>query len=567
MKTSGLLILARLRMQTTWNAMRALGSHSNLKILVISVMATAIWAFLFFGFYDGFSYLNREVIMDFKAALVGVIFGVFFLSLLMLLLFSNGIIAYGSLFSAFETRYLFTQPLSAWHVYLYKLTETLLFSSWAFLFLGLPLIIAYGVSEGAPWYFYPGALIFFVAFALVPAALGGIFTLLIGRYFTHARRRVLILFGAIFLLILGIWFAGLADVMQRGFRGHGEAWIQGVLSKLRVTANPLLPSTWAAEGLLGLAAGDFRMATYRLWLLLTNGLFLGMIGAHLARKVYPAAYHRVQAQGRRRSRRRQRLVYRLIERGLFGVSPQMRMLIVKDAKTFLRDPVQWSQVLIFFGLLAVYFLNIRSFRYDTRSDFWNNFISIMNLTAMSLTLSTFTCRFIFPLLSLEGRKFWVLGLLPLERRKLLYSKFWFAFCGAFLLSEGLMLISDLMLAVSLHVALMHSLTVLMLCAGLSGLAVGMGAIYPDLQADNPAKIVSGFGGTLNLVLSLLFVVVIIALAGMPYHVGYMTERFLGFAVFGGNAVPAGLLIAAGVAAAATYVPLTLGRRAFERMEA
>ena len=33
----------------------------------------------------------------------------------------------------------------------------------------------------------------------------------------------------------------------------------------------------------------------------------------------------------------------------------------------------------------------------------------------ALILSTFTSRFIFPLLSLEGRNFWVLGLFPLRR--------------------------------------------------------------------------------------------------------------------------------------------------------
>ena len=59
---------------------------------------------------------------------------------------------------------------------------------------------------------------------------------------------------------------------------------------------------------------------------------------------------------------------------------------------------------------------------------------MLNLVATCLTLSTFTSRFIFPLLSLEGRKFWILGLLPIERKNLLYSKFWFAFIGAFVIS-------------------------------------------------------------------------------------------------------------------------------------
>ena len=36
----------------------------------------------------------------------------------------------------------------------------------------------------------------------------------------------------------------------------------------------------------------------------------------------------------------------------------IRLLLLKDLRTFCRDPAQWSQFLIFFGLLAFYFLNI-----------------------------------------------------------------------------------------------------------------------------------------------------------------------------------------------------------------
>ena len=38
-------------------------------------------------------------------------------------------------------------------------------------------------------------------------------------------------------------------------------------------------------------------------------------------------------------------------------------------------------------------------------------------------------RFIYPLISLEGRKFWILGLLPLKREQILWGKFAFAVTG------------------------------------------------------------------------------------------------------------------------------------------
>ena len=98
------------------------------------------------------------------------------------------------------------------------------------------------------------------------------------------------------------------------------------------------------------------------------------------------------------------------------LSPQMRLLIVKDLRLFRRDPVQWSQFMIFFGLLGLYFANIRRFSYDVNYTAWVNMISFLNLAVVGLILSTFTTRFIFPMLSLEGRRFWILGMLPVKPR-------------------------------------------------------------------------------------------------------------------------------------------------------
>jgi ABC-2 type transport system permease protein len=52
-------------------------------------------------------------------------------------------------------------------------------------------------------------------------------------------------------------------------------------------------------------------------------------------------------------------------------------------------------------------------------------------------------------------------------------------------------------------------------AALCGLAVGLGALFPNLREDNPSKIVSGFGGTLCLVISFIYIVVYVALIAVP----------------------------------------------------
>src|SRR5262249_34557905 len=155
---------------------------------------------------------------------------------------------------------------------------------------------------------------------------------------------------------------------------------------------------------------------------------------------------------------------------------------------------QWAQVLIFTGLLTVYFANIRNlFTHDIPLGYQNG-ISLLNLLATALLLCTYTGRFIFPMMSLEGRKFWILGLLPMERERLLWGKFAFAAAGGLVIAEFLVVLSDSMLGVPWLVLVLHVLTVAVLAVGLSGLSVGLSACLPNFRESDPSKIAVGFGG-------------------------------------------------------------------------
>src|SRR5262249_8806601 len=146
----------------------------------------------------------------------------------------------------------------------------------------------------------------------------------------------------------------------------------------------------------------------------------------------------------------------LFHRAFFFLPRTIRLLILKDLRTFRRDPAQWSQFLIFFGLLAFYFVNIRRLSYDVQNPYWRNLVRFLNLGVTALILSTFPSRFIFPMLSLEGRNFWVLGLLPLRREAILWGKFAFASGISLVATEFLVVLSDLMLRMSPGMIALHT---------------------------------------------------------------------------------------------------------------
>ena len=58
-------------------------------------------------------------------------------------------------------------------------------------------------------------------------------------------------------------------------------------------------------------------------------------------------------------------------------------------------------------------------------------------------------------------------------------------------------------------------TIFLLSIGLTGLAVGMGALYPNFKADSAARMASGPGAIFFMVVALLFVGGIVALESLP----------------------------------------------------
>jgi ABC-2 type transport system permease protein len=200
---------------------------------------------------------------------------------------------------------------------------------------------------------------------------------------------------------------------------------------------------------------------------------------------------------------------------LAWLSPDVRALVVKDTRMFWRDTTQWAQSLVLFGLLGVYILNLRHFAQQLGNPFWTHLVSYLNLGACSLNLATLTTRFVYPQFSLEGRRLWIVGLAPLGLDRVVKTKFWLAACLSLSVTLGLILLSCHMLEMEWHRTLRFALSVTFMTFTLTGLAVGLGVLYPNFKEDNPSKIVSGFGGTFCLVLSFLYIlasVILLALA-------------------------------------------------------
>jgi ABC-2 type transport system permease protein len=253
-----------------------------------------------------------------------------------------------------------------------------------------------------------------------------------------------------------------------------------------------------------------------------------------------------------------------VDAGLRWLWEPYRALVTKDIKLFWRDTTQWSQFVLFFGIMAVYIASLRDRSTVMDSSAWRAFVICLNIGACTLILATLTSRFVFPLISLEGRRFWVVGLAPLTFRQLMMQKFWLSVCTTSVFTISLVTLSCYMLRVEPIFFALSLYSIVITNFGLSGLAVGLGSLFPNFQEDNPARIVSGMGGTLNFLLSMAYITVVIGTqtSVMVLHENGVFESQREFyRIF--TMVVLGMAV---LSAVTTFVPLKLGLRNLVRSE-
>lgn len=554
---------------------------ARLRLGLIVVLSFCFWIGLYILFSKGLEFV--ATIGDFKST----IFNTYFSALMLMLTISSGLIIYSGLYRSEETRFLFTLPIRGESIYIHKLQEAVWFGGWGFLLTSTPMLVASGMlikdptHLGAPWYYYPLMLPFLISFMYIPACFGAMVCVLIVSWLPRRRRQLMICGGIVFLLIMG-WIGWSAFDVSSSFFSQG--WFRDLGDKMSYTQQRFLPSYWLCAGLMqaetsqplaGLDVQPWSESLMYLAVLVSNALLVHLVTVKIAGSRVRASYQRLQAEytvsnkpkarGANHSQAENDQGPWSFGERWFPASRQLRILLLKELRVFCRDPVQYIQFIIFTGLLALYLVNLKKFPYEGEQA---TMIGFLNLAVVGLILSTFTTRFIYPMISLEGKRFWILNMLPVDRGMILIAKFLFAAVGSWVPCASLIFLSDWMLDVAPWMMWLHQWIVVELCFGLSGLAVGLGALMPDLREEAPSKIAAGFGGTLNLVLSALYILILVLFTAVPSQMGALQNHALATSWVGWLGADETLWIAQGInailALAASWGAMHLGIRAFRQ---
>jgi ABC-2 type transport system permease protein len=539
--------------------------ESTLKVAVVSFGMVFLWLVLFgiaWAMFRLVDHFGVEMLGDAAIAISEVLMprmlAIAALVLQAMLVLSCGLLAFQSFFRSTEMRLLLGTPAPLRAIAAAKLSEVAFFGAWSAAYLGSPVLLAYGLVRHAPWTLYPLALLAFIPFVVIPAALGCMLALVAARLLPRLPRAGLLV--ALALVAVVAVLALRPRLAEARFRDSMD--LAGLVQITGRAHSPYLPSTWFAEAVVAAGRRDTHEVGFHLTMLAANAVFAAWLLGGVAQATLLGAWSALASTVPvRRSARRGTWLPRL----LAPLPAPWRWLTIKDALQFARDPAQWSQAAVFFGVLALYVANMRTEPRAFSAIMWQGWITLLNTLASLLVAATLTTRFIFPLISLEGRRFWILGLAPVRRRTIIWQKLTLSTVVTAVVTGGLALLSGLRLhlpPLSLAVAL---LTVLAASLALSALAVGLGALYPNFREENPGRIVSGLGGTLCFILSMLYVAM--AATAQTFALRWAeVARHWGVGWSSTRGVLACLAALVVLTALTTWLPLRAGIRHLDRVE-
>ena len=508
-----LVLLLRIHALQAWRKLKGLREQSRLLTSVIGLFIVGYlvlsfelfsWGLKFIASFPGLGTVLTERLMY-----------LLFAFLFALLLLSNLVISYTNLFRNREAAYLLTQPVPWQTIFRWKFIESVLLASWAFLFLIAPLLAAFGLTRHVPWHFYLITVALTGMFIVLPGVIGAWFAICLARYLDRRSFQVALIAGSLVLLGLAAFYWQTQAATDDMLETRVLEVLDQLLARTRFAMFPLLPSYWLSTSVLQWADGAISSAMFFVLVLLSNTLFFGMVTFTRVGNLFFDTASAVQSRAGSRLKQVRAIgaqtfpapgpAEKFVQ--LFAFARRdTRALIVKDARMFWRDTTQWGQSVMLFGLLGVYIINLRHFTQQLSSPFWINLVAYLNLSACALNLATLTTRFVYPQFSLEGRRLWIIGMAPLGLRRVVKVKYWLASIASLAVTLTLITLSCHLLKMSWDQIAFFAAIITVMTFTLTGLSVGLGVLYPNMKDANPSKIVSGFGGTLCLVLSFLYIV-------------------------------------------------------------
>ena len=544
---------------------------SSYKILFFGLIGVVFWTAIYFG---SFWLCERCLaIEDIGELLLQKLLSMAFLTFFSILVFSNLVTAFSTFLLADDLQLLQSSPVTHRDFYLSRFFETLFYASWMVLVFGTPILLAYGQTFDASWRYYIQLFLVMVPFVFIPTGIAVAIALLLGAIFPARRTRELV----IFLFVLG--FAGLylyIRMLQPERFADPNHFQEAIdfLGMFRDPTSPFLPSDWAVSSLFPLLSKQGQVLdSIHLIALYSTAIAIMVLSFWIFEWLHSTAFSQAQT-GRKLNTHRNHIAEWVMRYTLKPFGQLSQSMLSKEIRTFLRNPGQWSQLLLLGALIVVYVFNFSSLRQlsTLKMSGLPIFIAeiglfLFNLLLLGFVISAVAVRFAFPAVSLEGKSFWLIRQAPIHMKDFLRAKFWSVFVPLALLAEVICVLTNAFIHSSLLSTMMAAFTVLLMTAGITGMGIGMGAVFPRFEEENPAKIATGFGGVLYMILSIFWVILLILLTLVPLrHLAWNTMNNESFTLVQISHIVIVGFLAVLFTVLSYFVPMKMGAKSLEKLD-
>ena len=483
----------------------------NASALVRTLVVLAVVVFFLGGDYLLFRRLfgaiaNVEAQTPiFALVLLRNLLGLVFLVATVILFSSSLTAAIGSYFTDLDLDLYHAGPRSKLRIALARWLKTLVQSATVVYVFLIPLVIAFAERYDKPPAFFASVLLNLALLLTIPVSFASIVILLLVRWFPVRRIHQIVATIAVLVLTLVV-VAFRMSRPERFFASVSTADVAEVLRSIELPAMSVYPSTAVAE-LMTRPDAPFLAPRIAILAIAAFVLF-----AFAARSWYFTAFVRAResmapmAIGAASATS-------LFDRLLARADPPLRALIGKEVRTIGRDVAQWSQLFLMAALLFIYLYNIRMLPLggDARAPL----VAYANLGMSGFVIAAICLRFAYPSVSSEGKAFWLVQTAPVSYRTFLLVKVLVYALPLTLFSLFLTAFANFILEANGVVWLFTMAGASLLAVTLVSLGVGLGALSPNFNAENPLQVGLSLGGFAYMAVSMAYVAAVMVLAARP----------------------------------------------------
>lgn len=414
-------------------------------------------------------------------------------------------------FRVAENRLLLSAPVPIRSLFVLRGIETFILTSWAFVLLAAPALVALGVSyHRAPGFYAFGAGLL-AAFLIFAGALGTFLTMVFGTLLGHFRSRFGIMGLTAVLLIVAALLVGRSVVPTRA--DFATMFEPGTLNGTTIALHFVeerfarWPSHAFAVSIFGLATGQgSHPARAFAWslalpLLALAGAYWGG-GVLFRRTVWRAAEGVLAARPEGAAvPPRGWPTFPVVLPGPVGG------LLEKELLTLARTPQELGRAAFLAFLLLLYtffFLRVPVPEDAGTEDVIARLIAF-SLLAAGYFLTTLALRFVFPSLSLEGRSVWILLASPVRLRALFRAKLGLYSLAGFVGLGGISLVGGQRLGLSPGGLVLFATLLGLMSVTIMSVALSLGVCWPDFRGRNAEALATSGGGLLTTLLCLAYV--------------------------------------------------------------